>query len=126
MKIAFPLMEDKGLDSIVHNHFGSARFFMLVEDSNRSVEIIVNEDADHLHGACNPLKALGGHRVEAVIVGGIGGNALKKLNDEGIVVYRGIEGTIAEHLDLLIKHKLPEFTMNQTCAGHTHPDGCVH
>ena len=79
MKIAFPVLEDKGLDSVVHGHFGSAPFFVFVDVDGDSVEVFENPDQDHQHGNCNPMSALGGRRVDGVVVGGIGGGALKKL-----------------------------------------------
>ena len=79
MKIAFPTQFDHGLESPVFGHFGSAGYFLVVDDASGAVETIVNADRDHLHGQCQPLAALGGNKVDAVVVGGIGGGALQKL-----------------------------------------------
>jgi predicted Fe-Mo cluster-binding NifX family protein len=78
----------------------------------------------HAHGACNPIMALGGYNVDAVVVGGIGGGALMKLNAAGIKVYGSMAGTIKENLDLLTTNRLPELSMENTCAGHQ--GGCGH
>ena len=80
MKIAFPVVKNKGLDSKVHGHFGSAPFFVFVDLDTDTTEVFDNPDKDHEHGACNPMAALGGRRVDGGVVGGIGGGALKKLN----------------------------------------------
>ena len=75
---------------------------------------------------CQPIAALGGRQVDAVVVGGIGGGALKKLRDAEIMVYRAMEGTIAENMEMIRSKKLPEFNMTHTCAGHHGNIGCAH
>ena len=128
MKIAFPVVENKGMDSDVHGHFGSAPHFVFVDMDTNTAESFENPDQDHQHGACNPAAALGGRAVDGVVVGGIGGGALKKLNDAGITVYRAVEGTVADNVGLIKAGNLPEFEPSQVC-GHRHGvqiGGCVH
>jgi predicted Fe-Mo cluster-binding NifX family protein len=128
MKIAFPVVENKGIDSDVYGHFGSAPHFIFVDLDTDTVETFENPDQDHEHGACNPMEALGGRKVDGVVVGGIGGGALKKLNSDGITVYRAIEGTVGDNARLLKSGSLPVFAPDQVC-GHHHGvqiDGCVH
>jgi predicted Fe-Mo cluster-binding NifX family protein len=74
---------------------------------------------------CQPLKALGGFKVDAVVVAGIGMGALMKLQAQGIKVYRGAEGTIQQNIDLIQDGKLPQFSEEHTCAGHS-GGGCAH
>lgn len=126
MKIAFPTQEAKGLESSIHGHFGSARFFILVDTEKADPETLHNQDLNHAHGQCQPLAALGGRKADAIVVGGIGGGALRKLNNEGITVYRAVQGTVADNLELLTAGKLSQFTMDQTCAGHSAIGGCGH
>lgn len=126
MKIAFPTQADNGLDSVVFGHFGSAAYFVIVETDDGSFEIIQNSEREHLHGQCQPLKALGGSQVDAVVAGGIGGGALRKLLTAGLKAYRAVDGTVKDNLDLIKSTKLPEFTMNHTCAGHGGHGGCAH
>ena len=126
MKIAFPTQEDRGLDSPVYGHFGSARFFVIAETGDHTAETVQNPEVDHIHGQCQPLRALGGRPVDAVVVGGIGGGALGKLRASGIKVYRAVEGTVDENLALIQSGKLPEFNLLHTCAGHDHDHACAH
>jgi predicted Fe-Mo cluster-binding NifX family protein len=126
MKVAFPTMDEQGLQSSVHNHFGSARHFVLVETENEKVDIQNNSDMNHLHGQCQPLAALGGSNPEAVIVGGIGAGALRKLMASGIKVYRAVEGTVQDNVKLIKTGQLPEYTLDQTCSGHGATGDCVH
>ena len=126
MIIAFPAQDDQGAESLVYSHFGSARFFIMIKTGNTGVETIINKDMHHQHGKCQPLAALGGKQVDAVVVGGIGGGALQKLQSAGIKVYRAVEGTVQENLELIKSERLPEFTLDQTCAGHSLNGECVH
>ena len=126
MKIAFPTEEDKGLESPVFGHFGSAPRFIIIDSENESFESVTNRDKNHLHGQCNPLAALASRPVEAVVVGGIGAGALNKLNAGGIKTYRAIEGTVSENLKLIKSGALPEVTLDQTCAGHGSNGNCIH
>ncbi len=126
MKIAFPTQENNGMESRVYGHFGSAQYFVLVDTEEDSSETVENPDRDHLHGQCQPLKALNGRKVDAIIVGGVGGGALRKLSLEGIKTYRAAQGSVQENLDLLISGKLAVFTPDQTCGGHGIGESCAH
>jgi len=126
MKIAFPSQENIGLDSPVYAHFGSAPYFVIVDSNGGDVNIIENKDLHHLHGNCQPLRALGGISVDAVVVGGIGRGALTKLYQEGIAAYRAVEGSVSENLALIKSEKLPRFNIDQTCQGHGQNGECIH
>ncbi len=126
MKVCFPVAEMNGLESEVYGHFGSAPVFMVVDTRNSDVAVIQNRDKDHAHGTCNPLKALNNEQVDAIVVGGIGAGALNKLNQQGIKVFQAQAQTVKENIQMLSVQNLPEFTIQQTCAGHGHGMGCGH
>lgn len=126
MKICFPVMEHQGLDSQVFGHFGSAPGFIVVDMITNEVTSINNSDQIHQHGACNPVAGLGGHQVDAIVVGGIGGGALHKLNSAGMRVFQSQQGSIAENMALFRANELPEYLPGHTCGGHSHNHGCSH
>jgi predicted Fe-Mo cluster-binding NifX family protein len=126
MKIAFPTQEPKSLESPVYGHFGSANYFIIVDSESGIVESAGNGDKEHAHGQCQPLKALSGKVVDAVVVGGIGAGALQRLHAEGILIYRAVEGTVSENLELIQSGILPAFSLEHTCAGHNGQEGCAH
>lgn len=129
MKIAFPSMQDLGLDASVYTHFGSAAYFVIVDTDDDSVSVNANPDQDHEHGKCQPLAALGDIQVDAVVVGGIGGGALRKLAAGGITAYRAEEGTVAHNLARLKADELTAFTVDMVCGGHVQigdKGGCAH
>ena len=126
MKIAFPAEADKGLESAVYGHFGTAPCFIIVDTASGVLKGVDNIDSHHLHGQCQPMKALGENPVDAVVVGGIGGGALSKLQASGIKVFRAVGGSVQTNLELIKSGKLSEFSMIMTCAGHQQGDCCDH
>ena len=126
MKICLPIEEDQGLDSMVYGHFGSAPGFLLYNTETGDLNTVANENVNHQPGACNPLKSLAGIDLDFVVVAGIGGGALMKLNQAGIRVFQASGNTIKENIDALNSQGLSEFTMRNTCKGHGNGGGCAH
>ncbi|KAB0667724.1 diguanylate cyclase [Oryzomonas japonica] len=126
MKVCFPVQENHGLESQVYGHFGSAPSFVVVDIATSEVATINNSDQIHEHGACNPVAGLGGQQVDAIVVGGIGGGALNKLNRAGMRVFQAQQGNIGKNLELLRNNALPEFLPGHTCGGHGGSEGCAH
>ena len=124
MKVCFPVQKDEGIESQVYNHFGSALVFIVVDTEGKGVNRVDNRDLHHVHGACNPIMALGGQKVDALVVGGIGGGALMKLNAMGVKVYEAGTPTVKENLELLRENKLEELSMDHSCRAHE--GGCGH
>ncbi len=124
MRICFPAKTLEGMNSVVFEHFGSAPGFVIVDTENMKFEEIQNGDQHHAEGMCQPLKALGGVEVDAVVVGGIGMGALMKLQAQGVTVYRAADGTVLQNMDLIQNGNLPQFEARHTCGGHQ--GGCAH
>jgi predicted Fe-Mo cluster-binding NifX family protein len=125
MKICFPVGNVQGLDSMVFDHFGSARQFIIVDNESGQLTTIDNRDLGHQHGACNPVGALGGHAIDAVVVGGIGAGAVARLHQAGIKVFKAQAATVAENLTLLASGAFSQ-TMTASCGGHQHGHSCHH
>ena len=124
MKICFPVELDKGLESQIFGHFGSAPFFVMFDTGDKTTSTINNQDLGHIHGQCNPMKALNGKMVDAIVVGGIGAGAITGLNKMGIKVYKASKGDIQENIRLFEEGTLMEMTLAHTCGGHI--GGCAH
>ncbi|ATD56036.1 NifB/NifX family molybdenum-iron cluster-binding protein [Clostridium chauvoei] len=122
MRICFPVKSNEGIESIPYGHFGTAPMFVIYDSEKNELSTIGNGDLNHEHGKCQPIKALAGEIVDAVVVGGIGQGAIVKLNSLGIKVYKAIAGTIDENIKALNDSKLHEFSMSHTC----NHDGCSH
>jgi predicted Fe-Mo cluster-binding NifX family protein len=88
MRICVPIDEDKGLDSRVCDHFGSAPAFLLVDTETKRFDAIVNAHSEHAHGGCAPIGALLGRGVDAFVVRGIGRGALERVLRAGVAAFR--------------------------------------
>lgn len=125
MKLCFPVTSDDGLDSKVHDHFGSAQRFIMVDTETGATFSIDNTDKHHTHGSCNPLKALAGAPLDAVVVGGIGAGALIMLNRAQVKVFSSQAPTVGENVALFRSGAFQEI-VPPTCGGHGHGHGCAH
>jgi predicted Fe-Mo cluster-binding NifX family protein len=124
MKVGFAVQSNEGIESKVYDHFGSAPAFIIVDSEGKEVLTVNNKDLHHVHGACNPIMALDGKSVDAMVVGGIGAGALSKLNAIGIRVYGAGASTVKENLALLREKKLQELSVHNACRAHQ--GGCGH
>jgi predicted Fe-Mo cluster-binding NifX family protein len=124
MKVGFAVQHNKGIESKVYDHFGSAPAFIIVDTEGKDVLTVNNRDLHHVHGACNPIMALDGKSVDAMVVGGIGSGAITKLNSIGVKVYAATASTVKENLELLSQNKLEELSVYNACRAHQ--GGCGH
>lgn len=124
MKVGFAVQGIEGVESKVYDHFGSAPAFIIVDTEGKEVLTVNNKDLHHVHGACNPIMALDGKSVDALVVGGIGAGALSKLNAMGIRVYGAGAPTVKENLVLLGENRLEELSIYNSCRSHQ--GGCGH
>jgi predicted Fe-Mo cluster-binding NifX family protein len=120
MQICIPVLEDRGLESRVSAHFGSAPAFMIVDTESRACRLVGNANQHHAHGMCQPLAVLAGETVGGIVVGGIGMGALMKLQAAGITVYRAMHPTVGETLAAFTAGALDPVDRNEACAGHGH------
>lgn len=118
MRICMPTMGQAGLQEQVHNHFGSAKFFTIYDTEKKAVEVIVNDNEHHSHGACQPLQAIDGHNVNVVLTNGMGARAVSKLNAGGIKVYLLDGNTVEEAVKNFEAGRLSELSMEGACQGH--------
>jgi predicted Fe-Mo cluster-binding NifX family protein len=126
LKLCFPVKKYDGLHSYVYGHFGSAPGFALFDTDTEEITEITNQDADHEHGKCSPLRALSGLSIDSVIVGGIGAGALNKLIEMGASVYKAENGSIKDNLFLFREGRLNQFNPSLVCGGHGKGSGCSH
>jgi len=120
MKACFPTTSDAGIDSTIHNHFGSAPFFTIVDTEDDNVTVIRNNNAHHEHGTCHPISQFEGLNVDAIVVRGIGRRALDYLNKSGLKVLLPTETTVKNSLPDLKDGNLSELETIHACGGHGH------
>ena len=118
MKICIPTETQDGKAANVYGHFGSAPYFTIYDTVADTVEIINNANQHHTHGACQPMMALIGTEIDAVVCGGMGARAVQKLNEGGIKAYRALGGTVAQIAEQYKIGKLEELTIQNACTQH--------
>ena len=118
MKVGFAVQADEGMESIVYGHFGSAPAFSIVDTELKPVLGLDNRNMHHEHGACNPIMAINGNQIDAMVVGGIGAGAINKLNAMGVRVYAAAAPTVKENLELLTVNRLEELSIQSACRAH--------
>lgn len=139
MKLCFPVAKNLGLDSKIHNHFGSAPGFLVVEVESGQMQAVDNNSNERQHGACNPAQTIAGLAPDGVVTGGIGRGALVSLNNAGFKVFHAQGNTIRENLTAARAGELNEFSPDAICGGghgqgsghgdhhnHSHAGGCSH
>ncbi len=124
MKVCIPVQENRGFDSNVHGHFGSAGYFIVHDTEKGETKALSNPNQEHAPGQCHPIAVLQGEAVEAVIVGGIGRRAIEGFNASGIRVYQSAGGTVRENINAFLKKGLVELTPETGCSQHGHGGGC--
>ena len=115
MNICVPVENKDGMNSKVYGHFGSAPFFAICDVEAGTAEFLDNANQHHEHGQCNPLGAIAGKSVSAILVGGIGARALQHLNAGGIKAYRAPQGALSAALGMFKKRELPEILPSDSC-----------
>ena len=118
MRLCIPTETDDGSDARVHAHFGSAPVFAIYDTQSDVLEYIENSNHQHIHGMCQPLAALEGRGVDAVICTGMGARAVQRLNAGGIKTYRAVGETVQEVLERHQSETLEEITVRNACMEH--------
>ncbi|MBC8432449.1 MAG: NifB/NifX family molybdenum-iron cluster-binding protein [Desulfobacterales bacterium] len=119
-RIAIPSVEAGGLDGQRSGHFGHCDVFTLVDVTAGEIKQVTTiPNQSHVQGGCMvPVNLLADHKVDALIVGGIGMRPLMGFKQVGIDVYYDVERQeIKPVVEDLIAGKLPLIAENQVCGG---------
>ena len=119
-RIAIPSIETGGLDGQRSGHFGHCDVFTLVDVKEGEIKDVTSvPNQAHVQGGCMvPVNLLAGHKVNAIIVGGIGMRPLMGFKQVGIDVYYDVtRPEIRPVLEDLIAGRLPLIDNNQVCGG---------
>ncbi len=127
MKVAFPVKENNGLDSLVNEHFGMAEEFMIVDTDSKFVETIPNQKIDG-KSSCKTGFLGKESGVNVVITKCIGDGSQRGLHEAEIKVYAAQADTVSENLNLLEKGELKLFHIFDLCQGKKNKKegGCGH
>jgi predicted Fe-Mo cluster-binding NifX family protein len=100
----------RGLDALVEPRFGRAPFFLLLEPDGTALSPVANPFTD-ARGGVGPraVQVLADHRVDTLITGQMGANALAAVKAAGIRVFACPEGeTVSSALQLFQSGQLQQ------------------
>ena len=126
MKICIPTQDERGLQSEVFGHFGSAPFFTVVDSESGQVEVAQNTNVHHSHGACHPMRQFGSRAVDAVVCRGMGRMAVASLTEAGVrvlVLDQDAGHTVQDVVSAAREQRLQSFSEQDACQGHGHGRG---
>lgn len=128
MKIAFPVKENKGLSSIISNHFGAAENFLIVDLKTQKLELMENQKLSSDTHKCKTGVLGKDPQIDAVITNCMGDGSLRNLTSSNIKVFQAQKETIAENLELLKKEELKLFHILDLCHDKKNKKegGCGH
>ena len=119
-RIAIPSVGNGGLGGERSGHFGHCDVFTFIDVENGTIkEVSIIQNQEHVQGGCMvPVNLLAGHKVNALIVGGIGMRPLMGFKQVGIDVYHDDQRVeIKPVVEDLIAGKLQMIEENQVCGG---------
>jgi predicted Fe-Mo cluster-binding NifX family protein len=117
MRICIPTAEDRGLDSRLYDHFGSAPYFALADTGSGDVEVIRNTGHHHGHGHCRPIAHIDVDRTDAVVCRGMGKRAFASLRKGGLEVWITSANTVREAIAAARDGTMEKLTVDSACGG---------
>jgi predicted Fe-Mo cluster-binding NifX family protein len=122
MKICIPVIESKGLNSTVSDHFGRAPFHIVVDLESRAVTPLQKTETcnDETHGHCMPVDLLLAAGVNVVACKGIGRGAVNRLQSNQIGVFATHASTVSGVIDAFLAKQLCPVNESNLCDGHHH------
>ena len=122
MKVAIPTTDDRGVDSMVFEHFGKAPYYTVVDTETGQAEAEPNR-GQHCGGTQSPAELISESGVNAVFCANLGRRAVKLFGDEGILVFWVAQGNVKGALEDYSAGRLQRATEEGACSGrHTEED----
>ena len=118
MRICIPTEDDRGLDSRLCGHFGSAPYFALADTDSGDVEIEANSARQHGHGKCEPVGRIDVDRTDAVVCQGMGKRAVSSFQRAGVKVLITSAVTIRDAIAQAGQGELRSLSLDEACGGH--------
>jgi len=106
------------LESKIAKRFGHANYYLIFDNESNKLEARVNHGHDDDHSS---LLELANEGVTNFIVGNIGPNAFKVLNDKNTKVYLARKYKAKEALEKFLNNELEELTnptLKRSIEGH--------
>ncbi len=120
VRIAVPSEGQGGIDGKRAGHFGHCDVFTFIDVEDGEIkEVSVLANKEHVQGGCMvPVQLLADHKVQQLVVGGIGMRPLMGFKGVGIdVFYDGERRDIRPVVEDMIAEKLQMIAEDQVCGG---------
>lgn len=116
-RIAIPSELPGGLQALRSGHFGRCECFTMVDViDGRVEEVEILHNAPHTEGGCMaPVLTLAEHKVDAIVVDGIGGRPLMGFKQVGIAVHAGVGGDVQAAVQAFLQGDLPIVGLEGAC-----------
>lgn len=126
MRIAFPVKKNNGLASVIDEHFGVAKNFLIVDIKTREFELKENQKLS-ADSKCKISLFDDEDKVSAVVTKCMGDGSQRSLTSSEIKIYQAQKETILENLELLEKDELKLFHIFDICQNKKNKkEGCGH
>jgi len=117
MNICYPVETEQGSNNVLHGHFRLAPRFLVFNTKTDEAMSVENQLGKDTHDISVPLASLNEMVIDAAVVGGINRCDLKKINKQGIKVFRAAGPTIDENTKALMEGNLIELTQGNIHRG---------
>jgi len=118
IRVVVPVLGNKGLESIISEHFGRAPYFMSIdldEGGNPVNWEAIPNVSEHFGGVGRPPDRILMLKPNILITYGMGPRALNIFQNAGVAVLRAVGETVNEVLEAFKRGELEELT-----------EGCLH
>jgi predicted Fe-Mo cluster-binding NifX family protein len=115
--IAIPTQGNRGMDDQVHEHFGKAPTFTLLNLETGGLTIIDNT-SDHMGGTVSPPELIRSIGADTVAVGHLGAKAADRCAELGIIVLCGASGSVRDVMRQVKDGLLSPPSSGTTCQHH--------
>ena len=128
MRIAFPVKENNGLQSVIDEHFGTAKTFLIVDMGTREFELKDNQKLSTEGSSCKTGVFAKTDAVDAVVTQCMGDGSQRNLTSSNIKVYQAKADTISKNMELFEKNELKIFHIFDFCQTKKNKKegGCGH
>jgi len=119
--ICIPALDKDGLKGEISPHLGKTPYFVLIRWEANQIENfqVLESKAKHMGGSMTPGEFIVGSGAEALLCGNLGSKAIQMLQQGGINVYVGANGTVIEALQAWAEGKLQKANLDSACTdGH--------
>jgi predicted Fe-Mo cluster-binding NifX family protein len=97
------------LNSQVDPRFGRCQHLIIINTETNDIQVLENPNAGLSGGAgVQTAQLLADKKIDVVLTGNVGPNAIRTLNAAGIKVYTGIQGTVGDSVNMFKEGKLTE------------------